>query len=106
MFSLFPFQALEKLDMEVLDFWLFIELSILEWFSTWFFKHARIPVRAYFQSPIALCSSSWPFSSVHHFKFIVGRLVVPREQSNKILPLSFSRIFIGFQVIVSSNCEQ
>ena len=50
MLSLFSFQALEKLDLEVLDFWLFTELSILEWFSTWFFKHARIPVRTYFQS--------------------------------------------------------
>ena len=30
MLSLFSFQALEKLDLEVLDFWLFTELSILE----------------------------------------------------------------------------
>ena len=34
MLSLFFFEALEKLDLEVLDFWLFTELSILEWFST------------------------------------------------------------------------
>ena len=47
MLSLFSFQALEKLDLEVLDFWLFTELSILEGFSTWFFKRARIPVRIY-----------------------------------------------------------
>ena len=32
MLSLFSFQALEKLDLEVLKFWLFKELSILEWF--------------------------------------------------------------------------
>ena len=30
MLSLFSLQALEKLDLEVLDFWLFTELSILE----------------------------------------------------------------------------
>ena len=54
MFYLFSFQALEKLDMEILDFLLSTEFSILEWFSTWFFKHAKIPVRAYIQSPIAI----------------------------------------------------
>ena len=32
MLSLFSFQALEESDLEVLDFWLFTELSILEWF--------------------------------------------------------------------------
>ena len=48
MVSLFYFQALEKLDLEVFDFWLFTELSILECFFTWFFKHAIISVRAYF----------------------------------------------------------
>ena len=52
--SLFYFQDLDKLDFEVLDFLLSTELSILEWFSTWFFKHARIPVRTYFQGPITL----------------------------------------------------
>ena len=54
MLSLFSFQALEKIDLEILDFWLFTELSILEWFLTWFFKYALIPVRIYFQTPIAL----------------------------------------------------
>ena len=54
MLSLFPFRALEKLDLEILDFWLFTELPILEWFLTWFFKYALIPVRTYFQTPIAL----------------------------------------------------
>ena len=39
MLSIFSFQALEKLDLEIMDFWLFIELSILEWFPTWFFKY-------------------------------------------------------------------
>ena len=39
MLSIFYFQALEKLDLEILDFWLFTELSILEWFLTWFFKY-------------------------------------------------------------------
>ena len=39
------FQASDKLDSEVLEFWLFIELSILEWFSTWFSKHARVLFR-------------------------------------------------------------
>ena len=41
-FSLFYFQSLGKLDMEVFKFWLFKELSILECFSTWCFKHAKI----------------------------------------------------------------
>ena len=41
---LFPFQALGKIDLEVLDFWLFTELSTLEWFLTWYFKRATIPV--------------------------------------------------------------
>ena len=52
--SLFSFQALDKSDSEILVFWLFIECSILEWFLTWFFKYALIPIRAYFQNPIAL----------------------------------------------------
>ena len=43
---IFFFRALDKLDLEVLDFWLFTLLSILEWFFTWFFRHARITVRA------------------------------------------------------------
>ena len=54
MLYLFPFQALDKLDLEVLYFWLLTELSILEWFLTWFFKRAIIPVRTYFQIPMAL----------------------------------------------------
>ena len=60
LFFLF-FQALEKLDMEVLDFWLFKNLPILEWFSTWFLKHAIIPVHTYFHIPIAFWSSLCPF---------------------------------------------
>ena len=51
---LFSFRALDKLDLEILDFWLFTELSILEWFSTWFLKYELIPVRTYFQNPINL----------------------------------------------------
>ena len=54
MLSPFSLPALEKLDLEILDFWLFTELSILEWFSTWFFKYALIPVRTYFQTLIPL----------------------------------------------------
>ena len=60
MLSLFSFLALQKLDLEILDFWLLTEFPILGWFSTWFFKYALIPVRTYFQTPITLCSSSWP----------------------------------------------
>ena len=52
--SLFSFQALDKLDLDILDFWLFTELSILEWFLTWFFKYSLITVCTYFQTPIAL----------------------------------------------------
>ena len=45
MLSLFYFQALDKLGSDILDFWLFTELSILEWFPTWFFKYALITIR-------------------------------------------------------------
>ena len=48
-FSLFYLQVLEILDLQVLDFWLFIEFSILGWFSTWCFKHSRIPVSMNFR---------------------------------------------------------
>ena len=54
MLSIFSFQASDKLDSEVLKFWLYKELPILEWISTWFFKHTRIPVHMYFQISIAL----------------------------------------------------
>ena len=50
MLSIFSFQALDKIDLEVFDFWLFAELSILEWFLTYFFKRARITVCTYFQT--------------------------------------------------------
>ena len=50
MFGLFTLKVFDKLELEVLDFRLFTQLAILEWFSTWNFKHARIPVRTYFQS--------------------------------------------------------
>ena len=33
MFCLFSLQVLEKSDSEVLDFWTFSELAILDWFS-------------------------------------------------------------------------
>ena len=51
---IYSFLALKKLDLGILDFWLFIELPILEWFSTWFFKYALITVRTYFQTHVAL----------------------------------------------------
>ena len=54
MLHLFSFQALDKTDLEVLDFCLFTELFILELFLDWFFKHVRIPVRTYVQIQIAL----------------------------------------------------
>ena len=43
-----------KVSIAQTEFWLFTELSILEWFLTWFFKYAWIPVRTYFQTLIAL----------------------------------------------------
>ena len=49
MVSLFCLQVLDELSFGVLDFWLFTELAILEWFLTWRSKHARIPVRTRFQ---------------------------------------------------------
>ena len=42
MFSLFSIQVLDKLNFEVLDFWLFTELAILEWFLNWCFKNTII----------------------------------------------------------------
>ena len=42
MLFLFSFQALDKIDLDILGVWLSIELSILEWFLTWFFKYALI----------------------------------------------------------------
>ena len=54
MLSLFSFQAIEKLDLDILDFWIFTGLPILEWFTTWFLKYSFIPVRTYFQNKIAL----------------------------------------------------
>ena len=49
MLSLFSLQALDKLDLEILDFWLFMELSILEWFLTWFFKFALMILHTHFK---------------------------------------------------------
>ena len=54
MLSIFYFQALEKLDLEILDPCLLTELSILECFLTWFFKYALTPVHTYFQTLISL----------------------------------------------------
>ena len=73
MLSIFYFRALDKLDLEILDFWLFTELPILEWISTWFFKYSLILVRTYFQTPIALLSSSWPPVLVLNFQPAGGR---------------------------------
>ena len=39
MFYLFSFQFMEKSNLEVLEFWVFSELAILEWFLTCSFKH-------------------------------------------------------------------
>ena len=74
MLSIFSFQALEKLDLEIMDFWLFIELSILEWFPTWFFKYVLIPIRNYFQTAIALLYSSWPPVLVLNIQTSGGRV--------------------------------
>ena len=71
MLYLFSLQALEKSYPDILDFWLFTELSILEWFSTRFFKCSLITVRKYFQTIIALWSSEWPFYSECDFWYVV-----------------------------------
>ena len=42
MFCLFSVQFLEKLDLEVLYFWTFLELAILDWFLTFCIKYSRI----------------------------------------------------------------
>ena len=75
MLYLFSLWSLEKLDLENLDFWLFTEMSILDWFLTWFFKYALITVRTYFQTPINLGSSLWPPVLVLNFQPAGGRLV-------------------------------
>ena len=49
MFSRFYIQVLDILEMKVLDSWLFTDLAILEWISTWHFKHARVCVCAHFK---------------------------------------------------------
>ena len=46
------FPTLGEIRLGGLGFLLFAELSILECFSTWVLKHARNPVRKYFQTPI------------------------------------------------------
>ena len=48
------FPTLGEIRLGGLGFLLFAELSILEWFSTWFLKFSLIPVRTYFQTLIAL----------------------------------------------------
>ena len=48
MFCFFPLQVLDKLDFEVLDFGIFSELAILNWYSTRRIKHARTQVCTYF----------------------------------------------------------
>ena len=58
MLSLFSFEAWEKLDLEVLDFWLFTELSILKWFLTWLFKNVRTPVQSW-SSPNSYAYAPW-----------------------------------------------
>ena len=55
-FPLFSLQVLDKLDLEVLDFWLFSELAILDWCLTWHIKYAIIPVCKYFN-----CNICWFF---------------------------------------------
>ena len=51
MFSIFPYFPSKSYRFRLGGFRkkLSTELAILEWFLTWCFKHARIPVRAYFQ---------------------------------------------------------
>ena len=47
MFCLFFFQVLDKLDLEVLDSWIFSELAILYQYLTWRIKQERIPLYTY-----------------------------------------------------------
>ena len=49
MFTIFSLQVLNKSDLEVLEFLMFSELSILEWHLTLNIKHARTPVLRNFQ---------------------------------------------------------
>ena len=42
MLSLFSLHVLDKLNIEVLYFWLFTWLAILKWFFIWCFKNTRI----------------------------------------------------------------
>ena len=95
--SLFSFRALDKLDLEILDLWLFIELSILEWFLTWFFKYALIPVHMYFQTPIALWSSSWHPVLVLNFQPAGGRIYLQRVWSVSL------RLYVGWTHQLAHN---
>ena len=45
---LFPLQVLDKLNLEVLDFWIYLELVILDFYATRCIKHAIISVHLYF----------------------------------------------------------
>ena len=71
---IFSLQVLEISDLEVLDFWIFSELAILDQLSIWRIKHARIPVRAYFKvifivlSPLDL-RSNISYTTAFHGKF-------------------------------------
>ena len=48
MFLISYLQVLEKSDSKVLNFWMFVELFILDWYSTQRIKHVIITVNTYF----------------------------------------------------------
>ena len=52
MFCLFFLHVFEKSNLEVLNFGVFSELDMLDWFWTWQIKHARVSRYTYFNSSL------------------------------------------------------
>ena len=49
MFSLFYLHVFDTSYLELLEFWIWSESNILEWFKTWYVKHARNTIHLYYQ---------------------------------------------------------
>ena len=47
-FASFPSQVLYKLNLDILDFVIFSELAILDWYSNWHIKNAIFPMNTCF----------------------------------------------------------
>ena len=75
MFYPFSVEVLDISDLEVLDFWLFSYLVILDWFSTWHIKYTRIPMNVYFKKDnFCMC-----MFSVHLFVILLHCITYPMQ---------------------------